>query len=284
MRAALAALVVFSGGAHAQTSLDIYAQRALARALDERCELFSENERLALDGAFLQARGDLLRAGYEAGRIDRTYDQISRNAANQPCNSDATLAVAANIQSAYVGWQRERFQDYVGAPAMWRANRPYGYDSWVITQTLLDADHSLMAGLYNSDRTYALTIAAAVSSEITSLTLHVRDPQTSPELHDPSLGGLLEVDGVPSWTPYLPPATGSRRFIPSTRWSDENLSYFGFSETALAAFAALDPREAARIEAFNAEGDLVATHYVGVGDFAAALAFVRSSPDWSAGR
>lgn len=72
--------------------------------------------------------------------------------------------------------------------------------------------------------------------------------------------------------------------MPSTRWSDENLSYFGFSETALAAFADLDPREAARIEAFNAEGDLVATHYVGVGDFAAALAFVRSSPDWSAGR
>ncbi|WP_394694175.1 hypothetical protein [Hyphobacterium sp.] len=284
MRAALAALVVISAGADAQTNRDIYAQRALARALDERCQLFSENERLALDGAFLQARGDLLRAGFDARRIDQTYDQISRNAANQPCNSEATLAVAANIHSAYVGWQRERFQDYVGAPTLWRANRPYGYDSWVVTQTLLDADHSLMVGLYNSDQTYALTIAAAVTSEIASLTLHVRDTDMSPELHDPSLGGLLEIEGLPSWTPYFPPAAGSRRFIPSARWSDEDLAYFSFSESALEAFANLDPREAARIEAFNSEGNLVATHYVGIGDFAAALAFVRSSPDWSGGR
>lgn len=284
MRAALAALVVISAGAHAQTNLDIYAQRALARALDERCQLFTENERLALDGAFLQARGDLLRAGFEAGRIDQSYDQISRNAANQPCDSEATLAVAANIHSAYVGWQRERFQDYVGAPNLWRANRPYGYDSWVVTQTLSDPEHSLMVGLYNSERVYALVIATAVNSDIASLTLHTRNPQMSPELYDPSLGGLLQIDGLPSWTPYLPPATGSQNFIPSNRWSDEDLIYFGFSESALAAFAALDPREASRIEAFDAQGNLVATHYVGIGDFAAALAFVRSSPDWSGGR
>lgn len=284
MRTVIAALVLLSAGAEAQTDRDIYAQRALARALDDRCGLFSENERLALDGSYLQARGDLLRAGYNGSRIDQTYDQISRNAANQPCSSDATLAIAAGIRSAFIGWQRERFQNYAGAPYPWQASRPYGYDSWVIAQTLPAAEHPLRVGLYNTDQTHAFTIAANLDSQIATVTLHVRNTDVAPALHDPSLGGLLEVEGMPSWTPFLPPLEGRSSFIPESRWPDEGLAYFHFSDEALAAFAALDPREAALIEAFDAQGNLITAQYVGIGDFAAALAFVRSSPVLSAGR
>lgn len=284
MRTAIAALVLLSAGADAQTDRDIFAQRALARALDDRCSLFSDNQRLALEGAYLQARGDLLRAGYRAGRIDRTYDQITRNAANQPCTSGATLAIAADIRSAFAGWQRERFQNYAGAPNPWQASRPYAYDSWVIVQTLPDEDHPLMAGLYNTEQTHAFTIAANLDSQIAAITLQVRNPRAAPDMHDPSLGGLLEVEDMPAWTTYLPPADASHSFIPESRRADENIAYFRFSEEALAAFAALDPREAALIEAYDAQGRLITAQYVGVGDFAAALAFVRSSPDMSAGR
>jgi hypothetical protein len=284
MRTAIAALVLLSAGADAQTDRDIFAQRALARALDDRCSLFSDNQRLALEGAYLQARGDLLRAGYRAGRIDHTYDQITRNAANQPCSSDATLAIAADIRSAFAGWQRERFQNYAGAPNPWQASRPYGYDSWVISQILPAAEHPLRVGLYNTEQVHALTIAANRTSQIAAVTLHVRNPDLAPALHDPSLGGLLDVAGMPAWTDYLPPAEGKTSFLPASRWSDEDLAYFRFSEEALAAFARLDPREAALIEAFDAQGNLVTSQYVGIGDFAAALAFVRSSPVLSAGR
>jgi len=284
MRTAIFALLLVSAGAEAQTERDIYAQRALARALDDRCALFTESARLALDGAYLQARGDLLRAGFAAHRIDQTYDQISRNAANQPCDSDVTLGAAANIRSAFIGWQRERYQNYVGAPNIWRANRPYGYDSWVVTQTLSDIEMPLHVGLYNSELTYSLTVAGNSTANIASLTIKIRDIELSPALYDPSLGGLLTVEGMPPWTPYLPPPEASLRFIPISRWTDESLTYFGFSEDALDAFAALDPREAALIEAFDAQGRLISAQYVGAGDFAAALAFVRSSPDWSGGR
>ncbi|PIW28869.1 MAG: hypothetical protein COW29_07985 [Rhodobacterales bacterium CG15_BIG_FIL_POST_REV_8_21_14_020_59_13] len=284
MRTAIAALVLLSAGAQAQTDRDIYSQRALARALDDRCSLFLENERLALEGAYLQARGDLLRAGYHASRIDQSYDQISRNAANQPCSSDATLAIAAAIRSAFAGWQRARFQNYAGAPSPWQASRPYGYDSWVIAQTLPGEDHPLQVGLYNTDSTYAFTIAANLNPQIAVMALHVRNPAIAPALNDPSLGGLLDVEGMPSWTSFLPPAEGRRSFMPELRWSDESLAYFRFSEEALAAFSALDPREAALIEAFDAQGHLITAQYVGIGDFAAALAFVRSSPVLSAGR
>ena len=279
MRTAIAALLLLSAGADAQTDRDIYAQRALARALDDRCSLFTESARLALDGAYLQARGDLLRAGFAADRIDQTYDQITRNASNQPCDSDATLSAAANIHSAFIGWQRERYQNYVGAPNIWQANRPYGYDSWVVAQTLTDVELPLQIGLYNSDLEYSLAIAANTSAGIASLTVRFRDIAIAPTLYDPSLGGLLMVEGMPSWTSYLPPPEASFRYIPVARWTDESLTYFGFGESALEAFAALDPREAALIEAYNAQGALISVQYVGVGDFAAALAFVRSSPD-----
>lgn len=284
MRTAFLALVLLSAGAEAQTDRDIFAQRALARTLDDRCDLFSDNERLALEGSYLQARGDLLRAGFAARRIDRTYDQIARNAANQPCSSDATLAITADIRSAFIGWQRERFQNYAGAPRPWQASRPHGYDSWVISQTLPDEDHPLKVGLYNTEQTHAFTIAANMDSQIAAMTLQVRDPGVAPDLHDPSLGGLLEVEDMPSWTPFLPPEDASHSFIPESRRPDEEIAYFRFSEGALAAFAALDPREAALIRAYDAQGRLITAQYVGIGDFAAALAFVRSSPDMSAGR
>jgi len=281
MRALLAVLVLASAAANAQTERDIFAQRALARALDDRCELFSDNERLALDGAYLQARGDLLRNGIAPGVMDITYEQISRNAANQPCSSDATLAVANEIKFAFLAWQRERFQEFVGAPSAWSATRPFAYDSWVIHQQTPDSALSLRFGVYNREHNRALAVSVPDAANIAALAITMRDPAIAPDLHDPSLGGLLSVENMPTWTVYLPPESRARRFVPAVRRSQDGLDYFEFGADALSAFSALDPREAVLVEAFDRQGRRLSFQYVGVGDFAAALAFVRSSPDMS---
>ncbi|MEE2527043.1 hypothetical protein V0U79_11750 [Hyphobacterium sp. HN65] len=283
MRFLIVGLAFLSAGAHAQTHQDSFAQRALARALDDRCALFSDTERLALDGAYLQTRGDLLREGYSAAEIDQSYQQVTRNVSNRPCDDDNVMAIAADIRSAFTAWQRERFQDFVSAPSLWQANRPYAYDSWVISAGL-DGDIPLRAGAYNREGEIALTIAAADNSGLASIALVMRDSEAMPGLHDPTLGGLLQFDGLPEWTRFVPPSEGGMRVLPVSRFSAEGIEYFRFSEAALDTLRSLDPREAVRIEAFDRQGRMVISRYLGVGDFAAALAFVRSSPDLSAGR
>jgi hypothetical protein len=283
MRLVLAGLALISAGADAQTAQDSFAQRALARALDDRCALFSESERLALDGAYLQVRGDLLRDGYSPRQIDLSYEQVTRNTGNRPCGDDAVLALAADIRSAFAAWQRERFQDFVGAPSLWQASRPYAYDSWIIS-TSVSQEPGVRAGLYQLDGEAALSIATPASLDIASLALVMRDPDRMPDLYDPTLGGLLTIDDLPDWTRFVPPADNAARHLPSSRHQIDEAELFRFSEATLDALTALDPREAVRIDAFNRQGDTIYSAYLGVGDLAAALAFVRSSPDLSAGR
>ena len=43
------------------------------------------------------------------------------------------------------------------------------------------------------------------------------------------------------------------------------------------ALAARDPRETARIELMDRRGNIIASHYIEIGDFGAALAFLRSA-------
>lgn len=284
MKAIAALMVLASASAAAQSERDVFAQRALARALDDRCGFFSENERLALDSAYLETRGNLLRSGFSAREIDSSYDQVIRNASGRPCDSAEALAIAAGIQSAFPAWQRERSQTFVGAPNAWSATRPFAYDSWVIAQQLPSTELPAIVGVYNHEHERALTIAVNRGTRIASLALIARDPDITPEIHDPSLGGLLQIAGAPPWTSYLPPETGHSRFLPSGHRSDEALDYYVFQPAVLDALAALDPREAIRIEAFDPQGNILSRQYVGIGDFAAALAFVNSSPDMSAGR
>lgn len=283
MRVVLVALALTSAGAHAQTSLDIYAQRALARALDDRCSLFSEQERTALDGAYLQARGELLRGGYSADAVDQSYQQVTRNAASRSCTSDETVNLTEAIRFAFAGWLRERTQDYISAPSVWQATRPFAYDSWVISQALNHPDLPIIIGVYNRGGNKAVTAAIPPGVGISTLAIQMRNPDQT-ALFDPTLGGLLTIDDAPEWTRFLPPEQDSHRFMATERITTEDGVYFSFSQTALDGLLQLDPREAFRIEAFNRNGERVARRYVGVGDFAAALLFVRSSPDLSAGR
>lgn len=283
MRIMMLGLALFSASAHAQNHQDSFAQRALARALDDRCALFSDTERLALDGAYLQTRGDLLREGFSPSQIDLSYDQVTRNVSNRPCDDDIVQAIVADIRSAFAAWQRERFQDFISAPYPWQASRPFAYDSWVIS-TGLAGDIPLRAGVFNRDGEMALTIAAGQDSGLASIVLVMRNRDEMPDLHDPTLGGILTIEGVPDWTAFVPPLEGGRRFLPASRHAQDGIEYFRFSEAALSGLRALDPREAVRIDAFDRQGQLVISRYVGVGDFAAAEAFVRSSPDMSAGR
>ncbi|WP_420431553.1 hypothetical protein [Hyphobacterium sp.] len=283
MRLLLAGLAFLSAGAEAQTSRDSFAQRALARALDDRCALFTESERLALDGAYLQVRGDLLRDGFSPRDIDSSYDRVIRTVGNRPCDDTDVQLLADDIRSAFAAWQRERFQDFMGAPSLWQASRPYAYDSWLISTAVSDAP-LLRAGVYQLNGESALTVSAPADASIASLALVMRDPAQTPDLHDPTLGGLLTIEGLPAWTHFIPPADNARRHLPVSRQRQEEADMFRFADATLQALTALDPREAIRIEAFDAEGETVFVEFLGVGDFAAALAFVRSSRDLSAGR
>lgn len=283
MRLLLASLALMSAGADAQTARNSFAQRALARALDDRCALFSGSERMALDGAYLQVRGDLLREGYTPHEIDHSYDRVTRNAGNRPCDDEGVSALAADIRSAFAAWQLERAQTFTGAPSPWQASRPYAYDSWLIT-SIVSSTPPVQAGLYQLDGDAALTVATPANADIASLALIMRDPAEMPGLHDLTLGGLLSPEGLPGWTNFVPPPDAVARHLPASRHRSGEAELFRFTDQTLEALTALDPREAIRIEAFSALGEPVFEAYLGVGDFAAALAFIRSSRDLSAGR
>ncbi|WP_421792283.1 hypothetical protein [Hyphobacterium sp.] len=284
MQAVLAAFVLAGANVQTPTPLDTFAQRALARALDDRCALFNEQERLALDGAYLQTRGSLLRQGYSAQTIDESYQQITRNAASQSCNAEATSNLAGIIRFAFAGWLRERTQTYVSAPGAWQATRPFAYDSWVISQGFAGPRLPMVFGIYNRNGEQSLAAAVHLDADVAAVRVRMRDPERVPSLYDPTLGGLLTINGAPEWTSYLPPQHGSHQFLASARIAAEDGIFFNFPSAALESLVELDPREAIEVLAFDASGNRIATRFIGVGDFAAALAFVRSSPDLSAGR
>ncbi len=261
----------------------IFGERQLALAVDDRCHLFTDGQRNALDAARLQARGLLLREGIARQALDDYTADLHRQAAGIACADDAVADLQYRVVNAYAGWIRIPAMDFPGRHFTWTTSRILMPDLpvWSIRQ---DQD-DFVIGVSTRDERRHLSFAMAGQPNATSAILVLRDPERHPTLYDVTMGGSFAGPTEAAWARWTPP-----RFAETRIWArgqntgslaatltgtDGGATLFDFPMSAADALAARDPRETARIDLMDRQGRITASHYVEIGDFAAALAFLR---------
>lgn len=283
--AAIAALFATTAPALAQDALTAFDGRSLARALDDRCGLYNAPERAALEAAWLQARGTLIRGGADPHDLTARAAGFARRAQPMPCDSTDAQSIALDVAAAFSNWQRVREMDFPGSDRVWFAARPYpDYPAWTLSQYPVPGDPARVFGYFHEDGERALALGLPAAAGLSTARIVMRDIAREADLTDPSLGGLLRVSGRPDWVRHAPPAHAEQTIWASGRVLNGNQMRFVFPERAILALSQLDPREAVRIEALDSHGRVVETVFVEVGDFAAGAAFLAAGDGMGSGR
>jgi hypothetical protein len=281
LKASLLALTL-TGAAQASNADEIFGERALALAIDDRCELFTDRERNALDAARLQARGILLRQGISVHALDDYSRELDAQASQTACDLPEVADLRYRVGEAFLAWQNIRDMAFPGGHYDWQATRSImpGEPHWAIHQTVGD----MTVGLSRDTDNYRVSAALPAIPGAASAVLVLRDTDREPDLYDPTLNGHFAAPSGAEWADWTPP-----RFARSVVWAagmgsrkdrsglahSEDALVFHFSNRASDELSALDPREAAIIEVLGRNGDVLAQFYFEVGDFAAARAFIE---------
>ena len=277
------ALAGTGSAAFASNAGNAYGERQLAVDLDARCGLFTEGQRAALDAARLQARGMALRDGYSASTLDNYARQIAAQADATDCTMPEVADMRARVADAFNAWQVIRDMNFPGQDFTWAATRSYieGRLGWA----LLQDTGEIRVGMARIDDTRRLTAVLPATRGAASAVLVLRDTRRSPELYDVTMGGMFPAPEGASWVHWTPPDYARTLIWAAGRGSAADAQALGstgselvfeFTDRAADELAARDPREAARIELIDRQGNVVATHYFEVGDFAAGRAFIHA--------
>jgi len=275
-----------TGTAGAQNADLIYGERTAALAMDAQCALFTDRQRAALEAARLQARGALLRSGITPEQI-RTYgDEFADEARELPCDSGTVLAMQARVLTAFEGYLRVPNMSFPGTTFSWLADRQILTDApvWALVQDT----GRIRAGISRVDGDIRFTIALPDGGDYISAVLVMRNTDRAPDLYDPTMGGMFAGPPTAGWARWTPPDY-ARRMV----WASDQMSgaaadalagsaqghVFRFPLSVVQQLDALDPRETARIDFMNREGDRITSEYFEIGDFAAAVAFLRAAID-----
>lgn len=273
------ALVALPGWASAQPA-DLFFERMVMSAVDDRCRLFTPGVSAALAAGAEQARGAALRAGAEPRALKAMELEARNRAAGFDCRSSTVANAAARVQSAFAGYQRIQRMTYRGDLTEWRADRGLGRAArWRLSQSAAFGSNQMIFGLAGREGASALVAVASFPDKQRpySARLVMRDPSRTQGPY------LLARGPGQSLARKIPPRSATRSFLAEARAGaeDELLPKgaedgwaFRFPERAAQALAELDPREAIAVE-FMFPGERVRTAYVEVGDFAAARAFLQ---------
>jgi hypothetical protein len=270
---------------------DLYYERAVMAAADQRCRLFSPALGSALAAGAAQARGAALRAGVDPAQLAQMKSRAQSVVYSVACNSPDIATAAGRVRTAFDGYSRLMRQDYPGSIATWTAQRLASANGqvWNLSQTAGFGRDSLVFGLAGRDGAAALTGVTRFADGAVpyAARLIIRDQASAPQPYlDTRRGSVatlpLTARVAPrnltrSWLaddraladPLLVSANGQAPTAGYIAWR--------FPAAAAAALADLDPREAVQIEfEFNsAGGSTVRTAYIEVGDFAAGRAFLN---------
>ncbi|WP_295693042.1 hypothetical protein [uncultured Maricaulis sp.] len=260
----------------------IFGERQLALAVDDRCHLFTAGQRNALEAGRLQARGLLLREGITRRSLEDYTADLHRQAAGISCADTAVADLQHRVISAYIGWVRIPAMDFPGSHFTWTASRNVTPDMavWSISQDQGD----FTIGVSTRDDRRQLSFALAGQPDATSAILVLRDMDRQPTLYDATMGGTYTGPTNAAWARWTPPRFAETRIWARGRdtgsaaatlaGTEDGATVFDFPMSAADALAARDPREAARIDLMDRHGRIIASHYIEIGDFAAALAFL----------
>ena len=243
---------------------EVYFERSLIQAADQRCQLFDRATAGALAAGAAQARGAALRGGAGETHLNAVLARAAGRASSVACDDAELATIAGRVRSAFEAWARTPRMTFPGERSAWSVDRAaYASQSWRARQDAAGVTFGFAGA--GTGHTLALTVSDAA---IVSARVVVRDP-TRAGTAWLARAGLAET----------PPLTASRVFMAGRgRAAPETLSpeggrLFRFSTAAADAIAALDPRERFAVELVTADGTTrVVT--LGAGDFAAARAFL----------
>lgn len=264
-----AAAVLVAGAAEAAGPVDLFYERTLMRAADQRCRLFDGKAAAALAVAAAQAESAAVRAGVQPQHLARIEARARSRAAATACAAAELQQAAERVRQAFEGWSKTVRITFPGAKADWRADRtPTKTLRWRLVQAS-GVDRFGVAG--QGDARAFVAVAAGVAERPYAARLVVRDPKRDPK---------------PWLAESAPPVSSTRAVFaeavtPAERTLLSNGEKTGFAVRFPAATAealkALDPRESFTIEYLYAgpDGrDRVRRARFEVGDFAAAEAFL----------
>ena len=276
-------MIVAPGFANAAPA-DLFYERTVMTAAQERCDLFAPDVAAALASAAAQARGAALRAGTP----DATLRQIERNAQAKAgavaCASPDLSVAAGRVKTAFAGFARMERLTYPGDVADWRADRGAGRTArWKLSQDVAFGRDRMAFGLAGVGNPGVLVAVArfADGAEPYAARLILRDDSRSsgPYLNRWTTGSTADLP----LTKRLPPSGALKTFAAAARSpatpdllpKDAGPGWtFRFPDEAAKQVAGLDPREAIAVE-FLFPGDVTRRAYVEVGDFAAGRAFLQ---------
>ncbi|ODT89370.1 MAG: hypothetical protein ABS78_04095 [Phenylobacterium sp. SCN 70-31] len=258
---------------------DLFFERMVMSAVDDRCNLFTPGVSAALAAGAAQARGAALRAGSDTRTLDAVARDARSRAARFACDGAPVTSAAARVEDAFSAYQRVTRMTYRGDVSAWQADRGVGRTArWRLAQSADFGSNRMVFGLAGREGASALVAVANFADKRT-----------------PYAARLVMRDGGRTFGPYLPGATNqplarklpprssTRAYMAEARAGAETELLpkgaasgwaFRFPAAAAQALAELDPREAIAVE-FLFPGDRVRTAYVEVGDFAAGRAFLQ---------
>lgn len=266
-----------------------FLERAAISAANDKCRLFTEGERMALEAGLFQARNELLRADYAVAQINALTDEVSAHATTLGCDHPSVQNVAATIRDSYRQFAKTNFMTFPGRSADWEASRSI-HDTWATKQT--EAGSGAILGLRRVDPSQSRTasreqkqkdekvlqLAASVPATgpaPSSAQLRVRDPA---KLSEPWIGGLMgDKSGLTPPPRAVATPIWAGRQVNDWAARNEPVYVFYFGQDAIDRIEALDPREAVTLELTpspRARDQKVTTIAFEAGDFAAAHHFV----------
>ena len=286
--AALSLGVLASPNLACATALDLFFERALMVAANDRCGLFTPPIAVALNAAKAQARGASLRSGVEEDRLVIVEQQAATRAGSVDCSSRDLGIAAGRVRQAFAAFSRLTSVDYPGEVASWRAQHvapAAGQAGWGLMQSTRFGWDQLTFGVAVAGNARPMIAVAtfADGARPYAARLVMRDRARAPRPYlDQRLAG---VTGIIPLARRLPPSFATQSFSAEARSAagrdllptdiESGLAY-RFPAAAVEAMRRLDPREAVAVEfVFAGErGDVVRTAYVEVSDFAAGRAFL----------
>jgi hypothetical protein len=279
-----AALMLDVHQARTQTPFDLFRERMAMSAAGDRCRLFDAETAAALAAGAAQARTAALRAGYAPEALDQGAARARAETARLSCDSPRLLKAAAGAREAFRAYSGLERMAFPGQAAAWRADRimPRETAAWRLAQEALAGEDKVVFGVAGLKGAEAVTLSVAPADGASpyAARLLVRDADRLPEPVLPADGGAPLAARAPlraAAKVILAEARTSADPALRPKGADKAIA-FRFPSSARQALEHLDPREAVSVEILypSAQGDLVRTAFLEVGDFDAAVAFLNT--------
>lgn len=277
-------------------AFEAYRERTSMLLIAAHCNTLGAVEHAALVSGQVQARGTLLRAGEDPQKLDALKMDLSRRAERVSCDQSDVQTEIARMQDAAQIWLRLYTMRFPARWQNWEARRDDARVKarWRVRAPLSDTDGTIVDfGLVAEGERVFLDLVVLGGKKPSSVILHMRDAR---RLEEPLGKDMLRLLGRSGDTPasLMPPQSVVQSFFavdkmpaPPSLTGEGGASskavLFRFSDKALSAFSALDPRDVVALELiYPARAGARQKReriYAEAGDFIAARLFAETFPE-----